>query len=42
MWLGGLVTYALTSFVLAEEETQPPALSRADAVVEVMMRALRP
>ncbi|HEV7126564.1 MAG TPA: TetR/AcrR family transcriptional regulator [Ktedonobacterales bacterium] len=42
MWLGGLVTYALTSIVLAEEESQPPALSRADAVVEVMMRALRP
>src|SRR5215472_13918211 len=39
--LGGLLTYVLTSLVLGEEE-QPPALDRADAVVEVIMRALTP
>jgi TetR/AcrR family transcriptional regulator, mexJK operon transcriptional repressor len=40
--LGGLLTYALTSLVFAREEAQPPALDRADAVVEVIMRALTP
>jgi TetR/AcrR family transcriptional repressor of mexJK operon len=39
--LGGLLTYVLMSLVLAEE-AQPPALDRADAVVEVIMRALTP
>src|SRR6266516_5217939 len=38
--LGGLLTYAIISLVLAGEEAQPPALDRADAVVEVIMRAL--
>ncbi len=40
--LGGLLTYAITSLVLAGEEAHPPALDRADAVVEVIMRALTP
>src|SRR5216684_8768017 len=40
--LGGLLTYVLMSLVLGGEEVQPPALDRADAVVEVIMRALTP
>ncbi len=40
MLLGGLLTYALSSMVFAGEEGHPPALDRADAVVEVIMRAL--
>lgn len=40
--LGGLVTFALTNLVRAEEEAQPIPLTRADAVVEVIMRALTP
>jgi AcrR family transcriptional regulator len=40
--LGGLLTYVLMSLVLGGEEAQPPALDRADAVVEVIMRALTP
>jgi len=40
--LGGLLTYIIMSLVLAEEPAQPPALDRADAVVEVIMRALTP
>ncbi len=39
--LGGLLTYVIMSLVLAEE-AQPPALDHADAVVEVIMRALTP
>lgn len=39
--LGGLLTYVIISFVLGEV-AQPPALDRADAVVEVIMRALKP
>ena len=39
--LGGLLTYIIVSLVLGEE-AQPPALDRADAVVEVIMRALKP
>jgi TetR/AcrR family transcriptional regulator of autoinduction and epiphytic fitness len=38
--LGGLLTYAIQSLMLVEEEAQPPLLDRADALVEVMMRAL--
>ena len=41
IWLGGLLTYVLMSLVLGEE-AQPPAPDRADAVVEVIIRALRP
>src|SRR5258707_9651912 len=40
--LGGLLTYVLMSLALGGEEAQPPALDRADAVVEVIMRALTP
>jgi len=40
--LGGLLTYALMSLVLGGEEAPPPAPDRADAVVEVIMRALIP
>jgi len=42
MWLGGLLTYVIMNLVLAEEVAQPPAFDRADAVVEVIMRALTP
>lgn len=41
MLLGGLLTYVMISLVFGEE-TQPPALDRADAIVEVIMRALQP
>ena len=40
--LGGLLTYAITSLVFTGEEAHPPPLDRADAVVEVVMRALTP
>ena len=40
--LGGLLTYVLMSLVLGGEEAQPPELDRADAVVEVIMRVLKP
>ena len=39
--LGGLLTYIIMNLVLGEE-AQTPALDRADAVVEVIMRALTP
>ncbi len=42
MLLGGLLTYALKDLMAPGEETQPPALDRADAVVDVIMRALTP
>ncbi|MEM8533747.1 MAG: TetR/AcrR family transcriptional regulator [Chloroflexota bacterium] len=38
--IGGLLTYALVDFVFTGENAQPPHLNRADAVVEVIMRAL--
>ncbi len=38
--LGGLLTYTLFEVLLAGEDAQPPSLERADAVVEVIMRAL--
>lgn len=41
MLLGGLLTYVIISLVTGEE-AQLPALDRADAVVEVIMRALTP
>ncbi len=40
MLLGGLLTYVLMDLVLGEEAQ--PRLERADAVVEVIMRALTP
>jgi TetR/AcrR family transcriptional repressor of mexJK operon len=39
--LGGLLTYVIMHLVLGEEVSHP-ALDRADAVVEVIMRALTP
>jgi AcrR family transcriptional regulator len=39
-FLGGLLSYALLDVLLAGEGVPPPALERADAVVEVIMRAL--
>ncbi len=38
--LGGLLTYALSGLVFAGEDTHPPSLESADAIVEVIMRAL--
>jgi len=38
--LGGLLTYAISGLVLTGEDAHPPALERADAIVEVIMRAL--
>jgi AcrR family transcriptional regulator len=40
--LGGLLTYVLANLVLRGEQAHPPSLDRADAVVEVIMRALTP
>jgi AcrR family transcriptional regulator len=40
--LGGLLTYVLTSLVIGGEEVRLPSLERADGVVEVIMRALKP
>lgn len=40
--LGGLLTYALLDVLFAGEDSKPPPLERADAVVEIMMRALTP
>jgi TetR/AcrR family transcriptional regulator, mexJK operon transcriptional repressor len=42
MLLGGLLTSSIIQLVLAAETAQPPVLNRADAVVEVIMRALTP
>jgi TetR/AcrR family transcriptional regulator, mexJK operon transcriptional repressor len=38
--LGGLLTYAILDMVFAGENGRPPQLERADAIVEVIMRAL--
>jgi TetR/AcrR family transcriptional repressor of mexJK operon len=40
--LGGLLTSVLTSFVLIGEDANSPSPDRADAVVEIIMRALTP
>jgi TetR/AcrR family transcriptional repressor of mexJK operon len=40
--LGGLLTYVLLNLVFGGEQVQPPPLDRADAVVEIIMRALTP
>ena len=42
MLLGGLLSYAITGLIFAGEQTQPPPLDRADALIEVFMRALTP
>jgi AcrR family transcriptional regulator len=38
--LGGLLAYALFGMFFAGNDAHPPALERADAVVDLMMRAL--
>jgi AcrR family transcriptional regulator len=40
--LGGLLTYAIMNLMFVTEAGQPPSLDRADAIVEVIMRALAP
>ena len=40
--LGGLVSYAITGLMFAGEQDPLPSLDHADALVEVMMRALTP
>ena len=40
--LGGLLTFALMNLVVGAEEAQPIPIERADAVVEIIMRALAP
>ncbi len=40
--LGGLLTFALMNLVGSEEEAQPIPIERADAVVDIIMRALTP
>src|SRR5438874_3099612 len=42
MLLGGLLSYAITGLIFAGDQTQPPPLDRADALIEVIMRALTP
>lgn len=41
-WLGGLLSYVLPNLVFGKEEAPSPSLDRADAVVEIIMRALTP
>ena len=40
--LGGLLTYAIMNLMFVGKEAQPPPLDRADAIVEVIMRAMTP
>jgi TetR/AcrR family transcriptional regulator, mexJK operon transcriptional repressor len=40
MLLGGLLSYALTELLVPQQDTQPPTPDRADALVEVIMRAV--
>ena len=42
MLLGGLLSYAISGLISAEEQTQPPPSDRAEALIEVIMRALTP
>jgi TetR/AcrR family transcriptional regulator, mexJK operon transcriptional repressor len=42
MLLGGLISYAITGLIFTEELVQPPPYERADALIEVIMRALTP
>ncbi len=42
MLLGGLLSYAISGLISAEEQTQPPPLERAEALIEVIMCALTP
>ena len=38
--LGGLIAYALFGMFFADEGANPPVLDKADALAEVIMRAL--
>src|SRR5437588_2365153 len=40
MLLGGLLSYVITGLIFAEELLQPPPYDRADALIEIIMRAL--
>ena len=40
--LGGLLSYVIPNLALVEGEARPPALDRADAVVDIIMSALAP
>jgi AcrR family transcriptional regulator len=40
MLLGGLLTYAVTGLLVPEQETWPPTPDRADAMVDVILRAV--
>jgi TetR/AcrR family transcriptional regulator, mexJK operon transcriptional repressor len=40
MLLGGLLSYVITGLLFAEELLQPPPYDRADALIEIIMRAL--
>ena len=40
MLLGGLLSYVITALLFAEELLQPPPYDRADALIEIIMRAL--
>jgi hypothetical protein len=40
--IGGLITYGFTNLIFTDEQPPPPAFDRADALVEVMMRAVTP
>ena len=42
MLLGGLLSYAISGLISEEEQAQPPPLERAEALIEVIMRALTP
>jgi TetR/AcrR family transcriptional regulator, mexJK operon transcriptional repressor len=42
MLLGGLLSYAISGLISAEEQAQPPPPERAEALIEVIMRALTP
>jgi AcrR family transcriptional regulator len=42
MLLGGLLTAVLMNLALPDEEARPPALTHADTVVDIIMRALTP
>jgi TetR/AcrR family transcriptional regulator, mexJK operon transcriptional repressor len=42
MLLGGLLSYAIVGLIYTEEQVQSPPLERADALIEVIMRALTP
>jgi len=42
MLLGGLLSYAITGLINAEQLVMPPPFERVDALVEVIIRALAP